>query len=127
MILGAVLSTLYTQSKHDGIRAFLSPPELKIQQIFKDERFPNVIVTPTGTVLASWGRPNIRVRRSEDGGESWSDEIVISKSGFHGGGTTVNEVNGEIFIFVDLVTEVRSGYLSREFLLTIISFKVTYK
>ena len=101
MILGSVLSTLSTQSDHNEIKAFLSPAEMKIQQIFNDERFPNVIVTPAGTVLASWGRPNIRVRRSEDGGENWSNEIVISKSGFHGGGTTVNEVNGEIFIFVE--------------------------
>ena len=79
----------------------MAPAQLEIQQIFDDERFPNVVVTPYGTVLASWGSPNIRVRRSKDGGVTWSKEITITKSGFHGGGTTVNEINAEILVFVE--------------------------
>jgi len=95
------LLNFFTQSSNTKIKSFMDPPELKIQQIFKDERFPNVVVTPRGTVLSSWGCPNIRVRRSEDGGESWGREIAIARSGFNGGGTTINEANGEIFIFVE--------------------------
>jgi len=85
----------------NDIKTFMTPAQLEIQQIFDDERFPNVVVTPYGTVLASWGSPNIRVRRSEDGGVTWSKEITIAKSGFHGGGTTVNEINAEILVFVE--------------------------
>ena len=42
-----------------------------IQQLFSDERFPNVVVAKDGSVITSWGRKNFRVRRSEDGGKSW--------------------------------------------------------
>jgi hypothetical protein len=34
---------------------------------------PNVVVTTDGTVLATWGKKRVRVRRSDDGGETWVD------------------------------------------------------
>ena len=43
----------------------------EVQELFADERFPNVVVGTDGTVLATWGRENYRVRRSEDGGKTW--------------------------------------------------------
>lgn len=76
-------------------------PFFAVQQIFFDERFPNVVVATDGTIVASWGSENFRVRRSEDGGETWGEEITVANPGFQGGGTTVNENNGEIFVFVE--------------------------
>lgn len=75
-----------------------------VEQIFSDERFPNVVVAMDGTVLAVWGGSRIRVRRSEDGGGSWSPEIAVATypSGIHhGGGTIVDEITGDILIFVE--------------------------
>lgn len=95
------LLTCFAKLSETEIKTFMAPAQLEIQQVFDDERFPNVVVTPHGTVLASWGSPNIRVRRSEDGGLTWGEEITIAKSGFHGGGTTINETNAEILIFVE--------------------------
>ena len=50
------------------VKDFLGEPHLEMQQIFSGERFPNIVVTPRGTVLATWGTSGVRVRRSEDGG-----------------------------------------------------------
>jgi len=80
------------------LEAFLGEPKLDIQQVHKGGRFPNVVVAVDGTVLAVWA--GVKVRRSEDGGETWGPEILIS-DGFMGGGVTVNETNGEILAFVE--------------------------
>ena len=77
---------------------FVGEPKFDIQQVFKKDRFPNVVVAVDGTVLAVWN--GVKVRRSEDGGATWGEEILIGK-GFMGGGVTVNEANGEIFAFVE--------------------------
>jgi sialidase-1 len=76
-------------------------PFFEVQEIFSDERFPNVVVAKDGTVLTSWGRENFRVRRSEDGGKTWGSEITVAKPGFQGGGTTVDENTGDILVFVE--------------------------
>ncbi|MDD4107446.1 MAG: sialidase family protein [Prolixibacteraceae bacterium] len=76
-------------------------PFFEVQKIFFDERFPNVVVATDGTVIATWGNKNFSVRRSEDGGKTWGEEIIVANPGFQGGGTTVNENNGEILIFVE--------------------------
>jgi len=73
----------------------------EVEQIFFDERFPNVVVALDGTVIATWGSEHYRVRRSEDGGKSWGSEISIANPGFHGGGTTVDEKTGDILAFVE--------------------------
>jgi sialidase-1 len=73
---------------------------MEMQQVFRDERFPNIVVTREGTVLATWGSKNVRVRRSEDGGKTWGPEIAVGK-GIHGGGTTVDETTGDILAFVE--------------------------
>lgn len=72
-----------------------------IQDVFSDERFPNVVVAMDGTVIATWGSEHYRIRRSEDGGKSWGPEISISQPGFHGGGVTVDENTGDILLFVE--------------------------
>ena len=73
----------------------------QIQKIFSDERFPNIVVAMDGTLVATWGSKNYRVRLSKDGGLIWEDEMSISEPGFQGGGTTVDERTGDILIFVE--------------------------
>lgn len=80
---------------------FLAAPKLDIQPAFPSERFPNVVVTRDGTVLLTHGSPNIRVLRSEDGGATWGEPILIAAEGIHGGGTTVDETTGDILVFVE--------------------------
>lgn len=76
-------------------------PFFKMQELFADERFPNVVVGTDGTVIATWGRENFRVRRSEDGGQTWGPEITVANPGFQGGGTLVDENTGDILVFVE--------------------------
>ncbi len=83
------------------LQPFLAAPRLEMQQVFSGERFPNVVVTLKGSVLATWGTKSVRVRRSEDGGVSWGKAITIASPGFHGGGTTVDETSGDILAFVE--------------------------
>lgn len=80
---------------------FLGPARMEMQQVFTKERFPNVVVTVKGTVLATWGQSGVIARRSEDGGKTWGDVITIAKPGFQGGGTTVDESTGDILAFVE--------------------------
>jgi sialidase-1 len=90
-----------TRSPGEGeLEAFLGEPKLELQQLFKDERFPNVVVARDGTVLATWGSRSIRVRRSEDGGQTWGPVLPVG-SGIHGGGAILDEVNGHIWLFVE--------------------------
>lgn len=84
-----------------SIEAFLGESEFAIQQVFQDERFPNIVVTTQGTLIATWGSKVIRACRSEDGGKTWGDEITIAESGIHGGGTTVDETTGDVLAFVE--------------------------
>lgn len=83
------------------LSAFLGEPKLEMQPLFDGERFPNVVVSTKGTVLATWGSKGVKARRSEDGGKTWGPNIVIDAAGFHGGGTTVNESSGDILAFVE--------------------------
>jgi len=90
------------ERKPEGrVNDFLGPPVLEMQQIFPGERFPNIVVTPRGTVLATWGTSGVRIRRSEDGGTTWGEVITIASPGFQCGGTTVDETTGDILAFVE--------------------------
>ncbi len=80
------------------VEPFLGNPRLDIQQVHEGGRFPNILVSVKGTVLAVWG--GVVVRRSEDGGATWGPVQTIGK-GFMGGGAIVNETNGEILAFVE--------------------------
>ena len=81
-----------------ALEPFLGEPQMEMQQVFKGDRFPNVVVATDGTVLAFWN--GVKVRRSEDGGKTWGDEILAGK-GFMGGGVTVDENTGDILAFVE--------------------------
>lgn len=83
------------------LEVFVGEPRMEMQQVFKNERFPNIVTTREGTVLATWGNKSVRVRRSADGGQTWSEEITIAEPGFQGGGTTVDETTGDVLAFVE--------------------------
>ena len=80
------------------LESFLGEPKLDIQQVHKGGRFPNIVVGVDGSLLALWG--GVKLRRSEDGGETWGPEIMVA-NGFMGGGAIVNETNGQILAFVE--------------------------
>jgi len=80
--------------------SFLGEPKLDVQQVFKGQRLPNVLVATDGTVLVVWGWGSVRVRRSEDGGQTWGSELELGK-GLNSGGAIVNEANGEILVFTE--------------------------
>lgn len=81
-----------------GLDSFLGEPALEFTHVHKGGRFPNIVVAKDGGLLAFWG--GVKLKRSSDGGITWSDDILVGK-GFMGGGVTVNEGNGEIFAFVE--------------------------
>ena len=83
----------------DGeLGSFLGAPDLSVQDLFEEERFPNVVVAPDGTVVATWGAKHLVARRSEDGGSTW-DRQTSAGEGIHAGGTTVDETTGEILFW----------------------------
>lgn len=41
------------------------------------------------------------MRRSVDGGETWSPSVVVQESGFQGGGITVDEKTGDVLMFIE--------------------------
>ena len=72
-----------------------------IPLLFKGERFPNVVVSKKGTVITTIGRDNFLEKRSENGGITWSDDILVHKPGFHGGGVISDDVTGDLLVFID--------------------------
>jgi len=82
-------------------QVFLGKPRMEAQPLFEKERHPNIVVTLKGTVIATLGNTRLRARRSEDGGRTWGEEIIIAKPGFQGGGTIVDETTGDIVAFAE--------------------------
>lgn len=80
---------------------FLGKPRCDLHTIFEGQRFPNVVVSMRGTVLATWGSQSYWVRRSVDGGATWEPAIEVTTPGFHGGGTIVDERRDTILVFND--------------------------
>jgi len=80
------------------IDAFLGEPTLDILDVHRGGRFPNIVCTTDGSLLAVWG--GVKLKRSEDGGRTWSEDILVAP-GFMGGGVTVDETSGAIFAFVE--------------------------
>ncbi|MEN8775170.1 MAG: sialidase family protein [Akkermansiaceae bacterium] len=101
---GILLSLLGLSSPCEGderLAPFLRAPIFEKQRLFKDQRYPNVVVTTRGSVLAVWGNDGVTLRRSEDGGKSWGPTIPVATAGYHGGGTTVDTSSGDILVFVE--------------------------
>ena len=84
-----------------AIKPHLGTAKHNLQQIFAGERFPNIVVTPKGTIVATWGTSSLKSRRSTDGGKTWSDIIEIQKPGFQSGGLTVNDKTGQVIVFTE--------------------------
>lgn len=53
----------------DGpLEDFLGKPSLTQTRLFSSQRFPNVVATKSGAVLAVWGQTTVQSHRSTDGG-----------------------------------------------------------
>ena len=106
MLMTAVMvwgQSIATAAEVEGpLKPHLENPHMDLQQVFKGERFGNIVVSMKGTVIATWGTSHVRAKRSGDGGKTWGPEIVIAKPGFQPGGVTVNEANGDIIAFVKI-------------------------
>jgi sialidase-1 len=87
-LLILISSTGPLQAGEGKLEAFLGEPALELGQVFRGERFPNIVVSMKGTVIATWGTSHVRARRSEDGGKTW-------------GGVIVDEGSGDIIAFVE--------------------------
>jgi sialidase-1 len=80
---------------------FLGTPAFETQQVYSQERHPNVAVATDGTVLVTLGNSRLLVRRSSDGGKTFGPPIVIADPGFQSGGLTVDETTGDIIAFAE--------------------------
>ncbi len=76
-------------------------PKFEVQKLFNDDRFPNVVITKNGSILAICGRNKVVSKKSEDGGKTWGPEVLIAESGIHSGGATVDDQTGNIFVFLE--------------------------
>ncbi len=95
-------SSITVAAEQEGpLKPFLGDPRMELKQVFEGGRFPNVVVTKDGTVLACFGSEGVSVRRSEDGGKTWGEAITIANPGFQGGGMTVDENSGDVLAFVE--------------------------
>ena len=101
MLSGLDLPMSLGQAPEGKLKPFMGRARMDLKQVFKGERFPNVAVTLDGTVLCTWGTSAVRVKRSEDGGETFGKEIEIARPGFQTGGLTVDESSGDILAFVE--------------------------
>ena len=82
-----------------NLKSFLGETSLLKQQLFPDERFPNLVVAMDGSLVATWGVKSVRVRRSEDAGKTWGQTIAVG-TGIHGGGVIVDETTGDLLVFI---------------------------
>lgn len=82
------------------IQALENAPFFETQMLFQGERFPNIVVTTDGSVVATWGQKNCVSRRSIDGGTTWEPLVNIAE-GINGGGLTVDENSGNLITFLE--------------------------
>lgn len=78
---------------------------ITVQDLYTDTRIPNIVVATNGTVLA-FGGSGRQVRRSQDGGRSWSEPAEVGPDA--AGSAIVDTVTGDV-----LVVQSRDGYLWR--------------
>ncbi|MFW6132901.1 MAG: sialidase family protein [Planctomycetota bacterium] len=74
------------------------PPRCEAFDIFDSQRFPNLVTTTDGAVLATWGADELLSRRSTDGGATWEPAVTIGP-GLQAGGTLVDESGGDVLAF----------------------------
>jgi len=91
-------------SAEGELSSFQGEAKFELEGIYGKGRQPNVVVAMDGTVLATFvSAETLLVRRSEDGGKTWSAPITLGKYKhlFSGGGVTVDEKSGNIFVFAE--------------------------
>ncbi|MBG86664.1 MAG: glycosyl hydrolase [Verrucomicrobiales bacterium] len=102
LVLFVLSTSILAGNKFEGpLKPFVGKARFAKSTVFKGERFPNILVTTKGTLVATYGNKRFRVRRSEDGGKTWGKEMVIAQPGFQGGGGIVDENTGDLFVFVE--------------------------
>ena len=52
VLIGFVFSAARLQATEGKLDAFLGEPALELGQVFRGERFPNIVVSMKGTVIA---------------------------------------------------------------------------
>ena len=77
---------------------FIIKPQFETQKLFVGERFPNIVISNKGNIIASWGKKNVVIRKSLDSGKTYQEKKIITP-GIHGGGLTVDCKTGEIILF----------------------------
>ena len=82
-----------------------SSPLFEVQDLFESVRIPNITVATDGTVLA-FAQSGRLVRRSEDGGKTWSPQQEVGPDA--AGSAIVDETTGDV-----LVVRAKGGYLWR--------------
>ena len=98
------LDGISTVSAEGKLASFQGVTKFAIEGIYGKGRQPNVVVAMDGTVLATFvSGEALQVRRSEDGGKTWGAPIILGKYKhiFSGGGVTVDEASGGIFVFAE--------------------------
>ena len=80
-------------------------PVFSMQDLYESARIPNIVVATDGTVLA-FGRSARLLRRSEDGGKTWTPAQEVGHDA--GGSAIVDENSGDV-----MVVSSRNGYLWR--------------
>ena len=59
--------SIATAAEVEGpLKPHLENPHMDLQQVFKSERFGNIVVSMKGTVIATWGKSYVRAKRSVD-------------------------------------------------------------
>ena len=61
----SLTSWCYSFSQDHELKKFQKAPLFE-KQMFKGERFPNIIVAQDGSIVANWGKENCISRRSDD-------------------------------------------------------------
>ncbi len=87
-----------TETAKSELFPFLGTPIYSEAQVFEQGRFPNIVVATDGTLLAFLD--GVVLKRSTNGGLTWSEPISIAK-GLMGGGVTVDDKSGNIFVFIE--------------------------
>ena len=76
----ALCAPVIAENKFEGaLKPFMGKPEFEIQQVFKGGRFPNLAVATDGTVLAIFGKDGVSLKRSEDGGKTWGERLLVDE------------------------------------------------
>lgn len=77
-------------------------PVFEMQQLYRESRFPSIVVAMDGTVLAFCASRDacpVQVRRSVDGGSLWGDIVEIGEKNVHLGAAIVDETSGAVIVF----------------------------